>query len=142
MRSGGHGVQIKIRQFFARHHPRSDLGDGRSGRLGDKGHRTASAGIDLDDVDVLVLDGVLNIHQPDHVEAFCQQSSLAFDFRDHRLGQRVGRQGTGAVARMDARFLDMFHNARDEDFFTIANRIHVNFDRVFQKMVYKNRTVA
>ena len=43
---------------------------------------------------------------------------------------------------MDAGFLDVLHDAADDDVFTIRERVNVHFDGIFQKLVDQDRTVV
>ncbi len=67
---------------------------------------------------------------------------LLLDPLDHVFGQRVGRQGTSAVTRVNTRFFDVLHDACDVDLFTIAKRINVEFDRARKVAVKQHRAVA
>ncbi len=67
---------------------------------------------------------------------------LALHFLDDLVGQAVGRQGAGAVARMDAGFLDMLHHPGDHHIGAVAQRIDIAFDRVAQILVDQHRAVA
>ena len=44
--------------------------------------------------------------------------------------ERMGRKRAGAVARMDARLLDVLHHAGDKDILAVAQAVHVDFDGV------------
>ena len=50
-------------------------------------------------------------------------------------GQRIGGQRAGRIARMDAGLLDVLHHAADERHLAVGNRVDVDFDRVFEKLV-------
>ena len=52
----------------AAHHTGRDPGNRMTNDLGDKGHGPAGPRIDLQDENLSILDGILNIHQPDHTE--------------------------------------------------------------------------
>jgi hypothetical protein len=55
-------------ELLPSHDLRGDPGDGEADHLGDEGHRARGARVDLENVDVVVLDGELDVHQPDHVQ--------------------------------------------------------------------------
>ena len=46
-----------------------------------------------------------------------------------------GGQYAGGIAGVDAGFLDVLHDAGDDNVFAIGERIHVHFDRVFKEVV-------
>ena len=54
----------------------------------------------------------------------------ALEFGDDVCAQRMRRQAAGRIARMDARFLDMFHDARDMDIRSVTQRVDVDLDGV------------
>ncbi len=58
-----------------------------------------------------------------------QHVGLPLDLGDDVVGQAVGRQRAGAVARMDAGFLDMLEHAGDHDIVAVADRVDVDLDR-------------
>ena len=65
-----------------------------------------------------------------------------FSSVDHRRRQRVGRQGAGGIAGMDAGFLDMLHHAGDIDGLAVGDAVHIDLDRVVQVAVDQHRVVA
>ena len=132
----------QVRQFLPRHHPRGELRDRRADRLGDEGHGAAGARIDLDQIDHPVLHRELDVHQPDDAERSGKQARLPLDLGDDGRLQAVGGQRAGAVARMDARLLDMLHDAGDDDIRAVRDCIHVDLDRVAQILVDQHRAVA
>jgi predicted NAD/FAD-binding protein len=71
-----------------------------------------------------------------------QFDSLALDLGDRLRRQAVWRQRAGAVARMDAGLLDMLHHACHDDIVPVADRIHVDLDRIAQIAVDQHRAVA
>src|SRR5690606_14867381 len=60
----------QIGELLACHHARRDLGDGLSNGLGDERHRTARPRVDLYQVNRVVLNRELDVHQPLHAQ--CQ----------------------------------------------------------------------
>jgi hypothetical protein len=53
----------------------------------------------------------------------------------------VRRQHTRRVARVDARFLDVLHDAADDDVLAITDGVHVCLERVFQEAIDQHRPV-
>ena len=80
--------------------------------LGDERHGARGARVDLENVDYAVLDGELHVHQADDLERQGQLARLAVELGERRGAERMRRQRAGAVARMDARLLDVLHDAR------------------------------
>ena len=60
--------EAKLGEPGSGHDLGGDLGDRDADRLGDEGHGARGARIDLEDVDVAVLHGVLHVHQPADIE--------------------------------------------------------------------------
>ncbi len=55
-------------ELLAGHDAGGDLGDGHADHLGDEGHGARGARIHFEDVDYIILDGELHIHQADDVQ--------------------------------------------------------------------------
>ena len=139
MRRDAQIVQTEIRKPGARHDPRANLGDGHAGRLGNERHGARSARVHLQDVYHIVLDRVLHVHQSDHAERLRHGLGLGLQFGDGGGGKRVGWQRAGAVAGMDAGFLDMLHDAGDIDGLAVGDAVHIDLDRVVQVAVDQHR---
>jgi hypothetical protein len=88
------------------------------------------------------LDGVLHVHQADHVERLGQRLGLVAEFGDQGGRQSIGRQGAGAVAGMDAGFLDMLQHAGDVDVVAVGNAVDIDLDRVIEIAVDQHRVFA
>src|SRR5438067_113875 len=77
-------------------------GDRLADHLGHKRHRARRSRIDLEDVDVAALDGILHVHQAHHIERQGEVARLLLQTDDDRGGERVCGERAGAVARMNA----------------------------------------
>ena len=135
-------TQREVRQRLARHQTRSNRGNGRVRCFCDERHGAGCAGVHLDQVDLLVLDRKLHVHQADDMQRQRQLFGLAADFGDHRVGQRIGRQRTGAIARVHASLFDMLHDARNMGVGAVAQTVHVHLDRAGQVAVQQHRAFA
>ena len=129
-------------ELLAGHDPRRDLGDGHADHLGDEGHGARRPRVDLENVDVAALDGVLHVHQTDDVERQCQFARLGLERGQHIFRKRARRQRAGGIAGMDAGLLDMLHDAGDEDVGAVAERVDVDLDRVDEIAVEEQRILA
>ncbi|KIU01300.1 hypothetical protein QU39_00050, partial [Staphylococcus aureus] len=107
-----------------------------------KRHGTRGARVHFDEVDFAVLHRELDVHQALDLERAGQSLSLALDLGDDLGRQAVGRDRAGAVARMDARFLDMLEHAGDHHVGAVGDRIHVHFDCVTEILVDQHGAVA
>ena len=65
------------RQAPARDDAGRHLGQGHARGLAHEGRRAGGAGVDLEDVDDVVLDGVLDVHQAAHVEGEAQAAACS-----------------------------------------------------------------
>ena len=119
--------KIKLSKRAARHHLCGYSGNRRADGLGNKWHRSAGAGVCLQHIDVVVLHSELDIDQSAHIQRLCQRDSLLGEPALNGRAQRIGRQGAGAVARMDASFFDMLHYARDMNIRPVADGIDIHF---------------
>src|SRR3954453_5229824 len=72
-------LQLEIGKLLAGHDPRGDLRHRRADDLGDERHGARRPRIDLEYIDLVVLDGVLHVHQADHVEAEREFAGLPFE---------------------------------------------------------------
>ena len=131
--------QALVGQGHAGHAARRDLGQGHADGLGDEGHGARGPGIDLQDVDLLILDGELGIHQADDLEGMAELGHLLAHAVLAGPGQGVGRQGAGGVAGMDPGLFDVLHDAADEDPLAVADGVHVHLDGVVEEAVQQHR---
>ena len=142
----GIGLAAVIGEGFvnglASHDAGCDLCNRAAKGLGNKRHGARSARIDLDDVNIAFHDGVLHVHQAADIECLCEQFRLALEFVERLHGQGVNRQGTGAVAGVNAGFLDMFHDAGHKGVFAVGEAINVEFDGIGQIAVKQQRVLA
>ena len=134
--------QIKRGQFLTGHDARGDRRDRRVHRLGHKGHGARGTRVHLNQVDLTVFDCELDVHQADHVQTLGQGHALTFYFGDQIIRQRVGRQRTGTVARVDAGLFDVLHDARDMDVIAVTQGVNVKLGRAGQIAVEQNGAIA
>ncbi len=128
---------------LAGHDFSGDAGDGEPDHFGDEGHGAGGARIDLEDVDVVVLDGELDVHQPHHVERAGKFHRLPLHVGDDRRLQRMGWKRAGTVAGVHARLLDMLHHAADEDVAgAVGDGVDIDLDGVAQVRVEQHGALA
>ena len=68
-----------------------------------------------------------------------QGAGLDAEPLDLVVADGVRREGAGGVARVDARLLDVFHHASDEDVRPVAEGVDVDLDGVLQELVDEDR---
>src|ERR1039457_2390293 len=83
----------------------------------------------------------LHVHQADHFEGARQPESVFAHALEQRLGNVDRWQHAGRVAGVDAGFLDVLHDAADYDVLSIGERVHIDFNRVFQKFIDEDGAV-
>ncbi len=69
--------EAQLLQGVAQHHLGGQLGQGHAGGLADEGHGAGGPGVDLQDVDLVVLDRELDVHQAHHPQLRGQGPGLA-----------------------------------------------------------------
>ena len=134
--------ELEGRQGLACHDLRGDAGHRQSDHLGHEGHRAAGPGVDLKHVDLVVLDGELDVHEAHDIERAGELNRLAFQVGDDVGFERMGRQRAGRVARMHARLLDVLHDAADEHVLAVGDGVHIDLNRVAEIRVEQHRALS
>ena len=84
-------------------------------------------------------DGVLHVHQPDHVQRLGQLDGAAADAVLVALRDDVRRDDRRGVAGVDPRLLDVLHHAGDDDVAAVADRVDVELDGVLEEAIDEDR---
>jgi hypothetical protein len=103
------------------------------------GYRAAGARIHLDDVHHVIFDGKLDVHQAAHAQRQPQLFGVILDDAQVVEADFVGRQHTGAVARMNARFFDVLHDASHHHALAVGQGIYVYFIGILNELVDEHR---
>ena len=127
---------------LARHDLGGHLGEGDSDRLADEGGGPGGAGIHLEHVDFLVLDGVLDVHQAAHIEFQRHRLGGVADGLEDLGGKRDARQHAGAVAAVDSGLLDMLHDASDDALLAVGKAVDIDLGGILQEAVHENRALG
>ncbi len=133
--------ESKFFQRLAGHHLSRQLGQGHADGLADKRDRPRGPRIHLQDVNPVVFDRILDVHEPYDVQVRGQELRLTQDLIDDLLLQIDGRDRTGAVAGMDASLLDVLHDAADYDGLAVADCIDVELSRIAEELVDQDRVL-
>jgi len=64
----GSALEVEVAQLLAQHDLGGQTGHGDVAHLGNQGYGAGGPGVGLQDVDHVISDGVLNIHQAHHVK--------------------------------------------------------------------------
>ncbi len=111
------------------------LASGTPVALRDERHGPRGARVGLDHVDVVLVERVLHVHQPDDAERERDVPGQGADLVERLAAERVRRQHAGGVAGVDAGLLDVLHDPADPDVFAVAERVDVDLDRVLHEAV-------
>ena len=127
--------EVHVFQFLSEHELCGDTGHLHACYLGDKGHGPACPRVCFEDIDLVVGNGVLDVHKPDDLQ-FLGQFLREFVDRINMLFRECPwRYGAGAVAGMDTGKFDMFHDRRNKGIFSVGDGISLYFDGVFEEFV-------
>ena len=135
--------QAELRERAASHHPGGDLRQRHAGRLGEVRHRSRRARIHFEHVDHVVLGGELDVHQPDDVERARDAPRVVANRRQVALGADERRHHARTVARVNARLLDVLHDAADDDGAgRIGDGIDVELEGILEEPVDEHRMLG
>ena len=127
--------EAEILQRVTGHDQSRKLCQRHSDGLADIGDGPGGARVDLEDVDRLVLDGVLHVHEADDVQPLGQGIGVAANRLEHMVGERVGRDDAGAVPGVHAGALHMLHDGADDRGLAVGDAIDVDFDGILEESV-------
>ena len=130
----------QLRQGRAEHHPTGHHRQRHTSGLGYEWHRATRARIRFDDVHLVVGHCELHVDEPAHIERCCNFVHVFADGGQGLCRQRLGRQRTRRVTRVDACFFDVFHHTADEHLAgVVANGININLGGALQKTINEHR---
>ncbi len=107
-------LEVQLRELLAQHALRGDPGHRDVADLRDQRHGARGPRIGLQDVDRVLADGVLDVHQPDHLQLHGDLAGVLVDRVDVLRRDADRRDDAGRVARVDAGQLDVLHDRRHE----------------------------
>ena len=103
-------------------------------------HGATGTGVRFKDVDRVLADRVLDVHQADDAQLDSDLAVVLIDRVDVFGGDADGRDHAGRVARVNAGQLDVLHDRRHERVFAVGNRVGLDLDGVFEELVDQDRT--
>ena len=130
------------RQPLAEHQPAGHLRQRHADRLRHERHRPRRARVRLDHVQLLAVavNRELDVDQADHAERERdRRASPPPPAASISSPERHRRDHAGGVARVHARLLDVLHDRADLDVGAVAERVHVDLDRVLEEAVEEDR---
>ena len=144
-------LRQELAQLAAGHEARRNLRHGDAGRLGNVRHGARGARIHFEHVDLAALAAVdrisardreLNIHQPDDFQRARQLERVLAHAVQQVLRNIDRGQHARRIAGVNAGFFDVLHDSADDDVFAVGERVHVDFDRVFEEVIDQHRAVV
>ena len=81
----------------------------------------------------------MDIHEASHTDALREFLGGRANAQKVCLGQRDGREDARRVTRVNARFLDVLHDATKKEILAVVQRINVNLNCVIEELVDEQR---
>ncbi|MPM48966.1 hypothetical protein SDC9_95693 [bioreactor metagenome] len=100
-----------VRQAFAEHGARREVDHRYARHLADVRHGTRRTGIDLDDVDFVLVDDILNVHEPLRVQRERELARVLDDPLNQRSAEVPRGIDRNRVAGVHPRAFNVLHNA-------------------------------
>ena len=114
----------EVAQAGADHDLGGKLHHGNARHLGDIRDGARCAGVDFDDVELVLVDEVLDVDEPLGLQGDRKLRRDVHHRFEHGVAQMIGRIDRDGVARVHARALDVLHDAGDEHVHTVRNGVH------------------
>src|SRR5437762_2655005 len=134
--------QTEILEFPSDHDSRGHFSQWYADGLADKRNRARGPWVDLEHVNIFPLHGELNVHEATDIECDRQIDGMFSDLGLDFQADGLRRQATGAVAGMNARPLDMLHDAANDYGITVAQRVDIHFDGVVEEFIDEHRMLG
>ena len=126
----GMGIQAsavaQIGQLGAQHDLGGQIHHGYASHLADIGYGAGGAGVDLDDINLPFVDNILDVDQADDIQLPGQLAGVVDDGGPDLLGEVLGRIDGDGVAGVDARPLDVLHDAGDQVVMAVADGVYLH----------------
>jgi len=132
-------LQVQVFEFLAQHNLRGQPRHRDIANLGNQRHGSRRAGIGLQNIDDVIGNGVLNVHQADDAELHGNFLCVFINGVDVAGRNADGRNHAGGIAGMDAGQFDMLHHRRNKRVRAVGNGVGFGFNGVFQKFVDQDR---
>ena len=107
-------LEAELLEGTADHYSRGHLRERHARRLRQERHGPRRARIHLEHINHVVLDRELRVHQADDLQGARDAAGIVTNQRHMPIDHLMWRDDAGTVSRVDARLLDMFHDAADD----------------------------
>ena len=108
------GAVAHILQLFAQSAAHGQIDHRHTGDFGDVGHGTGGTGVDLDNIDMVVLHSVLHVDQADDFQLAGKAAGVIHQRINDLLAEGVGRVDADGVAGVYTGALDLLHDTGHE----------------------------
>ena len=125
----------------AEHDAGGCLGQRHTRRLGHEGHGARSTRVRLEDVENVLRQSELDVHQPSHADASGQRQSALADPLDLSVTEGGGGQRAGAVAGVDPGLLDVLHDATEIHVDPVVEDVDVDLHRIVEESIDEDRVL-
>ena len=130
--------EAELLEGFACHDQRSVLGQRHANRLRNKGNRTAGPRIYLKNVQVIILDRILDIHQANNVQLLCQRVGCLANLVEHLATQRVRGQHHRGVPGVHTGKFNVLEHAADNSRLSITDGVHIQLNGILKELVQQD----
>ncbi len=134
--------EVFFLELFPEHDAGGDAGHGEAAYLGNQGDGPGGAGIGLENVNRVVADSVLDVHEADHVHGFGDPLGIVANGFNVFFRDIDRRQDTGRIPRVDAGQLDVFHDGGNKSVGAVGDGVGFTFQGVLEEAVHQDRPVG
>jgi len=127
-----------IRQAFFHHQLCGYAGHGDVADLGDQGHSAGGPGIGLQNIDLVLGQSVLHIHEAHHLQLPGDALGVLLDGLNVPLRYAHRGDDAGRIARMNAGQLDVLHHRRNKGLYPVGEGIGLHLQGIVQEAVDEN----
>ncbi len=131
-------LQTEVGELLSEHQPGGEGGHLHVTDLTHKRHRARSPGVRLKDIDHVIKDGVLHVHQSHYAQLDGDTSGVLVDGGKLLVRNGHRRDHTGGVTRMDSGILDVLHDCGHEGVGPVGQGIGLAFHGVFEEAIDEN----
>ena len=133
-------LEAQLVQRGSHHHPAGHLCQRDAGGLRHERQRPGGTRVGLDHVDLIVLDGVLDVDRSPHVEFLGDGARVLFDPFHHGRREVWRRDDAGAVPAVHPGLLDVLHDRSDDHLAQVVpDGVDIHLCGVLQEPVHQDR---
>src|SRR5688572_29035884 len=130
--------KTEVGESLTKHDARCNRRQRHANGLRHERYGSTRAWIHLQHVNLAVLDRELDVDQPYDPEGFRKRHCMRAHHVEVALSDQIRRQHTCRIAGVDARILDVLHDAADNHALAVGDRIDVRLERILEEAVDKH----